>query len=621
MSDLPKHIIDFFTQVAPWDSLSSTELFTLIRTANLVYLNEDSLPLLMAQQATEHGVLLIQSGEFEVASDTSSEKASRRFISESEYVFLQTPTFLTANDIQINAEQITKIHSPGLVFCLDLSVLQKLAEQKKNIKTFFMALAKSLRREEQSFQQANWQEANLSQLCQRELVTVTENASIAECAQIMSQQQVSSVLVCEQGRLLGILTDKDLRSRVLAKALSADLPVKQVMTVAPEVAYPEQDWLDAVCLMSEKGFSHVPIVDEQHMPLGIMTKSDVINQQKSNIAWLIKSLSRADNLYELSQQAWQIPHYIRFNMQGKQGFATVGQWLARATDVMTRRLIQFYTRAYGEAPMAYCWLVYGSQARKDQLLTSDQDNGLLLAQSPDQEQAAWFKGLGEYVCNGLAKCGISLCNGNIMASNPELRCSLEDAIEEARRCVTEPSNERLLHFNIFLDVRLVDGDEQLFSQLQQHRAELFRKPLFLAALAREINSNDIPLNLFQRFVYEEAQDGKKINLKVKAVAVVNSIVRLYSLSQGIKCASTPERLTALSESGMLAAKDCANLRSIWLFFNELRLNSQLNQAHPDNLVDVALLTPLEKYQLKKALQSIKRTQSALLVKFSGGMGG
>ncbi|BDX05135.1 DUF294 nucleotidyltransferase-like domain-containing protein [Planctobacterium marinum] len=621
MSDLPKHTIDFFTQVAPWDSLSQTELSSLIQSANLVYLNEDSLPLLDTQQRLQHGILLIQSGEFEVASDNPGAAPSRRFISESEYVFLHKPEFLSTEATQFNTEQITKIHTPGLVFCLDIQILQTLAEQKKAIKSFFIELLKSLRKEELHFSQLNWQEANLFELCQRDLITVTEETTIAECAQIMSHKQVSSVLVCQQQLLSGILTDKDLRSRVLAKNLSAELPVKQVMTVNPEVAYPEQDWLDAVCLMSEQGFSHVPIVDRRHKPLGIMTKSDVINQQKSNIAWLIKSLSRADNLYELIQQAWQIPHYIRFNMQGKQGFATVGQWLARATDVMTRRLIQFYVRSHGPAPMAYCWLVYGSQARKDQLLTSDQDNGLLLADSPDVEQAVWFKGMGEYVCNGLAKCGISLCNGNIMASNPELRCSLDEAIEEARRCVTEPNNDRLLHFNIFLDVRLVEGNEELFSQLQSRRAELFKQPLFLAALAREVNSNDLPLNLFQRFVYEEHIEGKKINLKVKAVAVVNSIVRLYSLAQGIKYASTPDRLAALSESGMLAAKDCANLKSIWFFLNELRLTSQLNQTHPDNLVDVTVLSPLEKYQLKKALQSIKRTQSALLVKFSSGLGG
>lgn len=615
MSNLPQQALDFISGISPWESLTHPERVAFVSAAKLIYLNEDSLPLLQAQQEAGNGLLLIQTGEFEVQSRDAQDQISGRYISESEYVFL------CANPFHIPVENLVKVHSPGLVYCLDVAALIKLSDQTRAVQRFFTDLAHSIHYDNQPFQSAEWQEASLLQLCHRPLVQVTPDTSVAQCAELMTECNVSSVLVCEGETLQGILTDKDLRTRVLARHLSSDVAVSEVMTTHLQVASPQQDWLDAVCLMSESGFSHVPIVDEDYRPVGIMTKSDVINRQKSNIVWLIKSLSRATSLYELMQHAWQIPHYIRFNMQGKQGFANVGQWLARATDVMTRRLLHFYFREHGEPPFAWCWLVYGSQARKDQLLTSDQDNGLLLAQVPDTGQADYFRAMAQYVCNGLAKCGIALCNGNIMASNPELRKTLQEAVVEAEQCVSEPSSERLLHFNIFLDVRLVQGSETLFAQLQSRRAELFKKPLFLAALAREVNRCEVPLSLFQRFIYEDNEHKKAINLKVNAVAIVNSIVRLYALSVGLKVASTPERLAALSESGLLSSRDCANLKSIWLYLNELRLNSQLDQQKPDNLVDIRQLTPMEKYQLKKAFQSIKKAQSALLLKFSSGLGG
>lgn len=621
MSELPKHTLDFFTRVAPWEILTVAQLSQFVSTARLVYLNDDFNDLLEEQRQAGNGLLLIQSGEFEVVAGSTQEAAGQRFISEAEYVLLPAVKQTEGAGLPMPTESVVKVHTPGLVYCLNLQATAHLMAQDKTIQRFFDALARSRVQDDDIYPGTDWQEARLARLCQRDLAIVTKQDSVAACARVMAQKQVSSVLVCEQGKLVGILTDKDLRCRVLAQGTSPDIPAAQIMTPSPAVASPDQDWLDAVCLMSEKGFSHVPIVDAAHQPVGILTKSDVINQQKSNIAWLIKSLAKANNLYELMQLAWQIPHYIRFNMQGKHGFATVGQWLARATDVMTRRLLQFYCNEHGQPPFDWCWLVYGSQARKDQLLTSDQDNGLLLAQTPDPDQAQYFKGLAEYVCNGLSKCGIALCSGNIMASNADLRKNLEQAVEEARLCVTEPSNERLLTFNIFLDVRMVAGSDALFEALQSQRSQLFKKPLFLAALAREVNRCEVPLNLFQRFVFAGQETGEFINLKVQAVAVINSIVRLYSLSMGLKQASTPERLAALSESGLLSARDCRNLNSIWLFLNELRLNSQLRQAKPDNLVDIAQLTPMEKYQLKKAFQSIKRAQSALLVKFSSGLGG
>ena len=618
---LPQQTLDFFTGVSPWEKLSPVELVDLVSCGKLVYFNDDVKVLLKEQMQLGNTLLLIQNGDFEVIPAEKDDRASVqsgskvRFISEGDYVFL------AENNWQAMVETISVVHTPGLVYCLNYQKIQSLALHNKELNTFFTDYVAAQLTREMHFGGDEWQESSLAQLCQREPVVITPNVSIKNCALVMSQNKISSVLVIEGDKLVGIITDKDLRNKVLAAGISPDELVATVMTQNPVCATPEQDWLDAVCLMSERGFSHVPIVDNEHKPLGIMTKSDVINRQKSNIAWLIKSLSNAQNLYELIQQAWQIPHYVRFNMQGKQSFASVGQWLSRATDVMTRRLMGFYWQQHGEPPMGFCWLVYGSQARKDQLLTSDQDNGLLLARQPNREEAAYFKGMSEYVCNGLAKCGISLCSGNIMASNPELRRTLEDAVQEARICVNEPSNKRLLNFNIFLDVRLVAGDNELFAEMQKQRAELFKTSFFLAALAREVNGCDVPLNLFQRFVYDEKSDSKCINLKVHAIAIINSIVRLYALASGIKVANTPDRLSLLSEAGMLSKQDCANLRSVWFFLNELRLQSQLSQSHPDNLVDVSQLSPLDKYQLKKAFQSIKRAQSAVLVKFSGGLGG
>ena len=214
-------------------------------------------------------------------------------------------------------------------------------------------------------------------------------------------------------------------------------------------------------------------------------------------------------------------------MRKKAGdYDIAGKILSQATDIMTRKLIGFFQQANGKAPMMFAWLVYGSQAREDQTMGSDQDNGLLLAERPSEAQAEYFAKMADYVCNGLAKCGIKLCDGNIMASNPKLRLSLEEAIEEAKRWVKAPTKDAIMHFNIFLDVRCAAGDISLFKQLQRQRAPLMKQNMFLAALTRNSNEISVPLSMFQKFIYEKGRKEKDV-IDLKTSRGLNQQYRPY----------------------------------------------------------------------------------------------
>ena len=193
----------------------------------------------------------------------------------------------------------------------------------------------------------------------------------------------------------------------------------------------------------------------------MITATDIVRQQKGNVLFIMGALSKADSLYALTRLSWQLPHYLSSHAKRMGDFDIAGKVLSQATDIMTRKLITFFQQAHGKAPMMFAWLVYGSQAREDQTLGSDQDNGLLLAKSPNQTQAEYFRDMASYVCQGLAKCGIKLCNGNIMASNDALRLPLDKAIDEAKQWIASPTKSAIMHFNIFLDVRCAAGDIDL----------------------------------------------------------------------------------------------------------------------------------------------------------------
>ena len=608
MTAMAKQVEDFLNTSAPFDVLDKEQKLELVKHTELIYLTADNVGDLQKGKAS---LFLIQNGQFSV----QDSDAPLRHLSEGDY-------FGYTNIMEKrNFSLSISVDSPGLVYCFEASAVTPLFELPA-IRNFFDGLRNNaLQNHAISDSNSMWLYKGLEDVINKSPVSVDVETSITVAAQIMTNQKVSSLLVTREDKLIGIITDRDLRSRVVAASLDIHLPVSHIMTPNPAQIMGNRTLFDALALMTERNIHHLPVIDQQTLvPLGMVTASDIIRHQRGNVLFIIGELSKAENLYELTRLSWQLPHYFSAHAKKAGDYDIAGKILSQATDIMTRKLIGFFQQANGKAPMMFAWLVYGSQAREDQTMGSDQDNGLLLAERPSEAQAEYFAKMADYVCNGLAKCGIKLCDGNIMASNSKLRLSLEEAIEEAKRWVKAPTKDAIMHFNIFLDVRCAAGDISLFKQLQRQRAPLMKQNMFLAALTRNSNEISVPLSMFQKFIYEKGRKEKDvIDLKTRAVALINNIARIYALADGVTLPNTLARLDALSENSQLSKRDATNLRDIWLFLNRLRWRHQLENKVTDNRVSVSSLSSIEKHQLKAAFKAIERTNQAMVMKFSGGV--
>ena len=608
MTAMAKQVEDFLNTSAPFDVLDKEQKLELVKHTELIYLTADNVGDLQKGRAS---LFLIQNGQFSV----QDSDAPLRHLSEGDY-------FGYTNIMEKrNFSLSISVDSPGLVYCFEASAVIPLFELPA-IRNFFDGLRNNaLQNHAISDSNSMWLYKGLEDVINKSPVSVDVETSITVAAQIMTNQKVSSLLVTREDKLIGIITDRDLRSRVVATSLDIHHPVSHIMTPNPAQIMGNRTLFDALALMTERNIHHLPVIDQQTLvPLGMVTASDIIRHQRGNVLFIIGELSKAENLYELTRLSWQLPHYFSAHAKKAGDYDIAGKILSQATDIMTRKLIGFFQQANGKAPMMFAWLVYGSQAREDQTMGSDQDNGLLLTERPSKTQAEYFAKMADYVCNGLAKCGIKLCDGNIMASNSKLRLSLEEAIEEAKRWVKAPTKDAIMHFNIFLDVRCAAGDISLFKQLQRQRAPLMKQNMFLAALTRNSNEISVPLSMFQKFIYEKGRKEKDvIDLKTRAVALINNIARIYALADGVTLPNTLARLDALSENSQLSKRDATNLRDIWLFLNRLRWRHQLENKVTDNRVSVSSLSSIEKHQLKAAFKAIERTNQAMVMKFSGGV--
>lgn len=618
----------FLLDCPPFDQLSSEQRQWVAGQIKAAYLNEHNVDELFSEHSP--ALYIVRSGGFDLLAPDGT--LIERLESHDLFGF---PSLLTGRGV-VNKLEVVE---DGIVYIINAKVFDELRQHSRAFEHYFIR-AHEQRLLSQQGQKAPALTAGSEQLTSRgresaaygdslqrlvkEVVSrspvgLPSTATIQEAAQCMRDEKISSVLLVDDGRLVGIVTDRDLRNRVVAQGLDYSIHVNAVMTQAPTTIRAEQTLLDALTLMTQGNIHHIPVLDENEQPVGMLTNTDLMRQQKSEPVMLISALNKAQTRDALIEEAQHIPDYMHSFAQRINDAAAVGRLLASLTDTMTRKLIDFYEHEQGVAPAAYVWLAFGSQGREDQTLSSDQDNGLLLANELNAQQLAWFAGLGDYVCEGLAACGVPKCPGNIMASNPDCRRTKEGWLERFTSWTESPTPKALMYCQIFFDSRNVRGNKRLYQAYREAVAKLGQSEFFLGNLARLQANVQVPLGLFNRFRgTESGKDSDLIDIKRNGLALINDIVRLYSLHAGLTEPRTLKRLQALERSKLLNRKDNQALAEAWQFLTQLRLQHQLavwGTDQPKNALDPDKLSTLSRRQLKSAFRILKDCQQGVSLKF------
>jgi CBS domain-containing protein len=466
----------------------------------------------------------------------------------------------------------------------------------------------------------SWSERKISEIMTRKAITLPPDASIRHSAKKMQEHGVSSIMITENSHLVGVVTDRDLRNRVLADEVDPAQAINSIMTNKPKFIFENNRVFSALHLMLKHNIHHLPVLDENHKPLGMITSTDLLRQQKSDPVQLIGRIYKAHNVADLKRYAKEIPELLKGFSNNIDDISLIGKLLSGLTDALTSRLIFLFQQQHGVAPTSFSFICFGSQAREEQTLHSDQDNGLLLPDGLNDEQHAYFKQMGEFVCENLVECGIRRCPGNIMASSDACRMSVSDWRAKFLKWITSPTPQAMLNCKIFFDLRFIEGSTTLYSQFCEELTHISRNDLFYAAMASDVNTNSAPIGLFNNFKTEKTeQHHKYIDLKKRGVVIINDLARLYALKVGIRRANTQERLDALLKYSLLSKEDIYNLKDCWRFLTQLRLRTQINEEGlPSNCINPDKLNSLERHQLKEAFYLVKQAQQGAAFKFSRG---
>jgi CBS domain-containing protein len=456
--------------------------------------------------------------------------------------------------------------------------------------------------------QADQRTAHLGALVHRPAVECTPETSAGSAARLMAEADVSCLLVrLDDG--FGIVTDSDLRRKLVARSRSYDTPVSEIM-VTPAVTFPpDRLAVDAMIDMLDAGIHHLPIVDADGAAVGVVTATDLMYLESRTPFALRRSIAHAESVDRVVEAVSHLPQMVVSLIRAGVAATDVGRVMALQSDTATIRLVDLALAQHGVAPCAWAWMALGSTARREASLASDQDNALAYADTGADD---WFADLAGSVNDGLARCGFGPDNAEVLARNRQWRMSEADWERVFRDCLEQPDRSHLVRAAVAFDFRHVLGGLQIERPLVEIEREAPAHPDFLRRLARTATDFQPPLGFRGKL---QVDDDGCIDIKRGGVVPIANLARFHALQSGVTISSTIPRLRAAAHAGSLEGERAAALEEVFELVTRMRLEHQAAEVEagqtPTNRVDPADLAPLARGQLRSALRLVADAQHAL----------
>ncbi|MBA1203449.1 cyclic nucleotide-binding/CBS domain-containing protein [Pseudomonas capeferrum] len=464
-------------------------------------------------------------------------------------------------------------------------------------------------------------------LVSRSLVWVTSDTSVHEAAKVMTEQSVSCVVVMDPEprpahRMVGIVTDRDLRTRVVAAGRSdSATTIGQIMSVDPVAIEADDSLFEAMLVMLRRNIHHLPVMYKGRT-VGLINLSDIIRYESQSSLYLVNRISNQTSVEGLRALLRDLRGtYIRMVREGATAHM-IGSAISGIGRAFTQRLLELAEKKLGPPPVPYCFMALGSMARDEQLLLTDQDNALVLDDAFDPTlHDDYFRSLATFVSDGLAACGYSYCKGGIMATNDQWRQPLRVWRGYFNDWIEKPNAATLLNSCIFFDLDGVYGQLELVQELKTLCArKSSANPGFLNAMARIALNRTPPLGFFRTFVVEtDGRQKRIINLKGRGTAPLTDLIRIHALA----CASTAQnsfdRLDAISNTKLMQPEALKHLRYALEFLSMVRIRHQADALEqgmsPDNYIEPERFSTSERHNLKEAFQVLSNAQNFLRFRY------
>ncbi|MGX9415825.1 DUF294 nucleotidyltransferase-like domain-containing protein [Vibrio sp. RC27] len=613
-------IQDFIRQYPPFDELPEDALQEVAKSVEISYSRADTD--IIAFKDDIHELYMIRSGVVEIYRRNGQ---LHNRLDQGE-LFGQMG-LLTNNKVRFPAKSI----KDTLLYCIPDTVFYSLCERFEYFADFVEAEDSARLKQAVKNQNEGGNDLTTSKvktLIARDPLILPLTASIRDVAKTMADEYQSAALIndpdseIETNGFVGLITEHDLCTQVVAQGICIDNPVSEVMTT-DLISLDRNAYIsEAMLIMLRYNVHHLPILKNKR-PIGLITASDIIRYESQNSLLFASSIFEQQTTEELAQLSTHLKYTFVRMVNEDANSHMVGRAMSEIGRSFKQRLLMLAEDKFGPPPIPYCFLALGSMARDEQLLVTDQDNALILDNSYDVTvHGAYFEQLSQYVCDGLAACGYTYCTGDIMATNPEYRKTQAEWEACFADWIDNPNPKALLNCNIFFDLTGVHGRIKWAEKLNAFILRSAKKNnRFLACLARNALNRKPPLGFFKDFVMEnDGRHNNSINLKRRGTAPLADLIRVHALAIGSHSQNSFGRLEDIIEAGILPKSKGEDLRHAMELISLVRLRHQAldveSNIEPDNNIEPENMSDLERRNLKDAFLVLSNAQNFLKYRYT-----
>ena len=622
------------SQTPPFSFLSEQKMSSLQSHFQEVKGKKDEIRFVRGKSKVEH-LYVVASGSAELYYEKGGKKTLRRILSEGDCyggISMLVNSSLAVRNMKLS-EDTTFYKLPKALF-LDI------CEEQEDFKEFFTntfgkkmldrSYAEMISRQVESAEKTSpFFHQRVSSIFNPTFISCPAMMSVRDAAEKMTEDETGYLLVQgEGGKIVGIITDEDLRKRVVAVDFDKSSSVADIMS-APLITLPEDSQVfEAYLLMIERGISHLAVVNDDEGVSGMLTDRRIITEQSRSPYFLIQEITHASTPEQLENIHSRLPGLLIEPIKNGAQPENLTSLITTVADEVLEKLVGFAVEKAGPPPCNFTFIIMGSEGRNEQTLKTDQDNAIIyedLTDKEEKEQAErYFLDLAADICGWLDQAGFAFCEGNNMAQNPAWCQPISQWKNYFSKWINATNQEDLLNSAIFFDFRWAWGSRELADELSDYLFSSLGKwtGFFFKYLVENAFNFRPPLGFFRNIVVQSKGEHKDSFDIKRAMMPIIDFARIYSLKHAIRETNTLARLEKIHEKRVLSKEEYEDIVQSYRYLMNLRFIRQITaiteeDGKADNFINPKNLTRIDQTMLKEIFKRIEGIQQKMSIEFTG----
>ncbi|MBV1924203.1 MAG: CBS domain-containing protein [Flavobacteriaceae bacterium] len=628
---IAERIYDFLKMHPPFNVLSQQELYKIAENVRVLYFEENEYIFKCKETIHQH-FYIVKEGAIGIYNENESfivDKCDEGDIFGLRALIRKNNYILTAKSVEesivysISSDILTEIISTNLE--ANKFLIASFATNMRNPysnedKGTLFANVQVLQASENHFTEV--QSAQYS----KNPISCPKDTIIRDAARTMTDKRVGSIVITENKKPIGIITDKDLRTKIATGTTSIEENVSSIMS-SPVISYPSNITVaEAQIAMLQHKITHLCITEDGTASTelkGILSEHDIIVVRGNNPSVLIKEVKRANTVEDLQYIRKKVHNLLKRYIEQNIPIVFIANVISAINDAITSKAIDFSVKEMEHAPKAeFTWLALGSQGRSEQLLFTDQDNALVfenVSEEKNTETKNYFLSLSEKITRKLHIIGFEYCPAEMMASNPKWCLSLSEWKQQFNNWITHPDEDKIMLCTIFFDYNVVYGSKKLVDEMSESIFKSINEyEIFLNFLGVNSLRNPAPLSFFRQFLVEHSGEHKdQFDLKARALMPLIDAARLLVLSLNSKDVNSTvkrfEKLAILEPQNEDLYHSCINAFKILLRY---RTEEGIKHNDSGRYIDLNELNKTDRLKLKGCFKPIKDIQELITTRFN-----